>query len=138
MKSNKLTVQTTVQKGRKEVWDYYTKPRHITQWNFADPSWHCPSATNNMIIGGEYIARMEAKDGSFGFDFQAIYSEIKDEESFTYGFGGRECSIDFRDIDDTSTAVTVTFDPEEENTIEMQQNGWQIILNNFKKYAESQ
>jgi uncharacterized protein YndB with AHSA1/START domain len=74
--STKLTVHATINANRKKVWDYYTNPQHITKWNFADPSWHCPSAENDMRIGGKYRARMEAKDGSFGFDLEAVYTKI--------------------------------------------------------------
>ena len=77
--STKLTVHATINANRKKVWDYYTKPEHITKWNFADPSWHCPSAENDMRIGGKYKARMEAKDGSFGFDFEAVYTKLMRE-----------------------------------------------------------
>ncbi|MCS6982552.1 MAG: SRPBCC domain-containing protein, partial [Flavobacteriales bacterium] len=77
-------IQAVVSADRRIVWDYYTKPEHITRWNFADPSWHCPTASNDMRVGGKYLARMEAKDGSFGFDFEAIYNEVTDGEKFTY------------------------------------------------------
>lgn len=80
--SQKITVSATINADSKKVWNYYTHPEHIIQWNFADPSWHCPSASNDMKVGGKYAARMEAKDGSFGFDFEAVYDEIKDGENF--------------------------------------------------------
>ncbi len=82
--SNQITVTATINADVKKVWDYYTNPIHIVNWNFADPSWHCPSATNDMKIGGTYKARMEAKDQSFGFDFEAVYTDIKDGKEFTY------------------------------------------------------
>lgn len=131
----KITVQATIHADTKKVWDYYTLPTHITQWNFADPSWHCPRAENTMKVGGTYKARMEAKDGSFGFDFEAIYSEISAGKHFTYEFGGRTASVNFNDSNH-QTEVVVTFDPETENSIELQRDGWQAILNNFKKYVE--
>ncbi len=133
----KITIKAIVAANRNSVWEAYTIPEHITQWNFADPSWHCPSATNDLSIGGRYVARMEAKDGSFGFDFDAIYSDVKPGESFTYEFGERSASVHFNELEDHLTEVTVTFDPETENPIEMQREGWQMILNNFKKYTES-
>ena len=136
MTQEKITITATVLANKQKVWDYYTQPEHITQWNFADPSWHCPTATNDMKIGGLYIARMEAKDGSFGFDFKAIYTEIKSEENFTYEFDRRVVTITFKE-EGGQTEVCVTFDPETENSIELQRNGWQSILNNFKKYTES-
>lgn len=135
MSTSKITVQATVNADAKKVWEYYTSPTHITQWNFADPSWHCPTAINDMRVGGTYKARMEAKDGSFGFDFEAVYSEISSGKHFTYEFGGRKATVQFNPSGNT-TEVIVTFDPETENPIEMQRGGWQSILNNFKNYTE--
>jgi uncharacterized protein YndB with AHSA1/START domain len=135
--SNKITVTAIVNADIKKVWDYYTLPEHITKWNFADPSWHCPSASNDMRVGGKYSARMEAKDGSFGFDFGAIYDEIVEGEKFTYSMpNGRQVTVVFNKNGD-KTEVVVTFDPEQENPIEMQRNGWQAILDSFKKYTET-
>jgi uncharacterized protein YndB with AHSA1/START domain len=134
--ASKIKVTATINADTKKVWDFYTQPKHITKWNFADPSWHCPTAINDMNVGGRYVAKMEAKDGSFGFDFDAVYTEINKGENFTYEFGGRLAKVDFKDIDG-KTEVTVTFDPETENSIELQRNGWQAILDNFKKYTES-
>lgn len=132
----KIKVNVSVQADIKKVWDYYTNPKHIINWNFADPSWHCPSAENNMTVGGTYKARMEAKDGSFGFDFEAIYNEIVDGESFTYEFGGRTASVHFKSRDN-QTELMIEFDPEDENAVELQKDGWQSILNNFKSYTEN-
>ena len=136
MKLEKIQVSVSVTADKQKVWEYYTSPEHITQWNFADPSWHCPSATNDMKVGGVYKARMEARDGSFGFDFEAIYTEINNQESFTYQFGDRLAKIEFN-YKNNQTEVIITFDPETENSIELQKNGWQAILNNFKEYVES-
>jgi uncharacterized protein YndB with AHSA1/START domain len=136
MTTEKITIKATVLADKQKVWDYYTNPEHITKWNFADPSWHCPAATNDMKVGGRYVARMEAKDGSFGFDFDAVYTEINIGKSFTYEFGGRLSAVDFKEIG-RQTEVNVTFDPETENSIELQRKGWQAILDNFKKYTES-
>ncbi|HQE11273.1 MAG TPA: SRPBCC domain-containing protein [Flavipsychrobacter sp.] len=133
---NKITVSANIEAPSAKVWDYYTNPSHIVNWNFAHPSWHCPTATNDMKIGGTYKARMEAKDGSFGFDFEAIYSAIEIGKSFSYQFGERTAIVQFND-NGTNTEVAVQFDPESENPIEMQQEGWQAILNNFKSYVES-
>lgn len=137
MSNSKITVRATISADAHKVWDYYTNPTHIVNWNFADPSWHCPSAENDMQVGGAYNARMEAKDGSFGFNFEAVYTEILQGESFSYEFGGRLASVHFNRVGD-QTEVVVSFDPEHENPIEMQQAGWQAILNNFKNYTESQ
>ncbi|MBC6368517.1 SRPBCC family protein [Algoriphagus sp. AK58] len=131
----KITVQALVSAPLATVWERYTQPEHITQWNFAHPSWHCPSASNDLQVGGRYFARMEAKDGSFGFDFEAVYLEIVPMKSYSYEFGGRVCQVEFKEMDG-KTEVKVTFDPETENSLELQQNGWQAILDNFKNYAE--
>jgi uncharacterized protein YndB with AHSA1/START domain len=136
MNATKVTVNATIKADRKKVWDYYTNPKHITQWNFADPSWHCPNAENDMRVGGTYRARMEAKDGSFGFDFEAVYTEIVNGEKFTYKMGdGRVADVWFKDANG-QTEVIVTFDAEDQNPVEMQKGGWQAILNNFKAYTE--
>ena len=134
--SNRIKVAATINADAKKVWDYYTQPEHITQWNFAAPSWHCPSATNNMVVGGKYFARMEARDGSSGFDFEAIYDEINPGQSFTYSFGDRKVTVEFKNLVN-QTEVIIVFDPENENPIEMQRGGWQSILDNFKKYTET-
>jgi uncharacterized protein YndB with AHSA1/START domain len=135
MTAEKITISAIIKVAKTMVWDYYTLPEHITKWNFADPSWHCPSASNDMEIGGKYLARMEAKDGSFGFDFEAYYTSLNPGENFTYEFAGRTVIVEFKDKN-ASTEVIVSFDPETENPIELQKNGWQAILNNFKKYCE--
>jgi uncharacterized protein YndB with AHSA1/START domain len=135
MSTTKITVQATINAEAKKVWNSYTNPKHIVHWNFADPSWHCPNAENDMQIGGIYKVRMEAKDGSFGFDFEAIYTEIIEGKQFTYEFEERTITVQFDNLGN-QTEVVVTFDPENENPIEIQQNGWQMILNNFKAYTE--
>ncbi|BAV07244.1 Uncharacterized conserved protein YndB, AHSA1/START domain [Filimonas lacunae] len=135
--SNTITVSAIVHADSKKVWDYYNNPEHITQWNFADPSWHCPSASNDMRVGGKYVARMEAKDGSFGFDLEATYNAVAEGESFTYAMpNGRQVTVVFQQKGN-ATEVDVTFDPETENPLEMQRNGWQAILNSFKRYTET-
>lgn len=136
METTKVTVQATINADKRKVWNYYNTPEHITKWNFADPSWQCPNAENDMKVGGKYRARMEAKDGSFGFDFEAIYSDIVDGEQFTYGLDGRTVNVIFKTLAN-QTEVVVSFDAENENPIEMQKAGWQAILNNFKNYTET-
>ena len=131
MNTEKIRVKAIINADRQKVWNYYTKPEHITKWNFADPSWHCPTAQNDMQVGGKYSARMEAKDGSFGFDFVAIYTEIIIEQQFSYEFGGRKATVN------NKTEIIIDFDAENENPIEMQKDGWQAILNNFKLYTET-
>ena len=135
--NNSITVTATIHADIKKVWDYYTKPEHIVKWNFADPSWHCPSASNDMHPGGKYKARMEAKDGSFGFDFEAVYDEVVNEEKFVYTMtDGRQASIVFENVGN-KTNMIVTFEAEMENPADMQKEGWQAILNNFKSYVEA-
>ena len=135
MGNSQIRIQEIIYAEVEKVWSYYNEPSHIVNWNFADPSWHCPSAENDLSVGGTYKARMEAKDGSFGFDFEAVYTEISKVKSFTYEFGGRTATVEFDDLGG-KTEVIVTFDPEDENPIEMQKKGWQAILTNFKNYTE--
>lgn len=134
--SEKITVNAAVAAARDKVWEAYTSPAHIVNWNFASDDWCCPNATNDLRVGGKYTARMEAKDGSLGFDFESIYDEVRPEEKLVFTLGdGRVVDITFSD-NGSNTAVSVTFDAENENPIEMQRDGWQAILNNFKKYTE--
>jgi uncharacterized protein YndB with AHSA1/START domain len=131
-----ITISTQINADISTVWDRYTQPQHITQWNFADVSWCCPYAENDLRVGGKYLARMEAKDGSFGFDFEVIYTEVTLHEKLVYEFGGRVATVLFTSKEE-GTEVTITFDPESENPLEMQQQGWQSILNHFKAYVEN-
>ena len=133
----KISINSTINLPKDTVWKYYTSPEHIIHWNFADPSWHCPSAENDMKVGGKYKARMEAKDGSFGFDFEAIYTSLSQGNNFVYRMeDGRESEVVFTDLDG-KTELQVTFDAESQNSIDLQRNGWQTILDNFKRYAET-
>lgn len=137
MKTKILTIQATIAVEKEKAWEYYTLPEHITQWNFASEDWHCPSATNDLQVGGKYSAHMAAKDGSFEFDFEAIYQEIIPFEKIRYTLlDDREVSINF-ESKENHTHVTINFEAESENSLELQQNGWQAILNNYKKYCES-
>ena len=137
MEATKITIHATISAGIQKVWNYYTQPVHITKWNFASPDWHCPSPRNDMRIGGKYTARMEAKDGSFGFEFEATYSEITENQKFVYIMpDGREVSVSINE-DNHLTNITVCFDAETENSVELQREGWQAILNNFKNYVEN-
>ena len=130
-----ITIEAIVNKPIDTVWECWTKPEHITNWCFASDDWHAPSSTSDFKIGGKLSTRMEAKDGSFGFDFEAIYADILIGKEFTYSFDGRTANVQFQSSTN-QTIVTITFDPETENSIEMQQSGWQAILNNFKHYTE--
>lgn len=130
-----ITIRAIIKASIKQVWDCYTNPVHIVHWNFAAPSWHCPIAENDLKVGGLYKARMEAKDGSEGFYFEAIYNAVIPYESFTYTFGDRKATVEFIAAGDETTVI-ISFDPEQENSIELQEAGWQAILNNFKMYTE--
>jgi uncharacterized protein YndB with AHSA1/START domain len=132
----KVTVKATVNAPVEKVWEYWTEPKHITKWNNASDDWHTPIAENNLTVGGKFLTRMEAKDGSFGFDFGGIYDEVKLNELISYTMGdGRKVTITFK-AQGNETEVIETFDAETSNPVEMQQAGWQAILDNFKKYAE--
>ncbi len=133
----KITIQATISADKKKVWDYYIDPKHIIHWNFASDDWCCPSAENDLRVGGKYIARMEAKDKSSSFNFEATYDEIVLGEKFTFTLeDGRTVHVSFETVDG-KTQVTVIFDAEKENSEEMQRDGWQSILNNFKSYVEN-
>jgi uncharacterized protein YndB with AHSA1/START domain len=132
----KVTVKTTVHAPVEKVWNYWTEPNHIKNWNNASEDWHTPVAENDLRPGGKFLSRMEAKDGSFGFDFGGIYDEVKELEFISYSLGdGRKVEITFTGKEN-GTEVVETFDVETTNPVEMQQAGWQAILDNFKKYAE--
>ena len=135
--ADKIIIKASIQQEKAKVWDHYTTPEHIVNWNFASHDWCCPKAENDMKLGGIYKARMEAKDGSFGFDFEAKYTAINEGNSFSYQLtDGR--SVDLEMIQGSNeTLVQMSFDPEKVNSIEMQKQGWQAILDNFKSYSES-
>jgi uncharacterized protein YndB with AHSA1/START domain len=134
---NKVKIEATVSADINKVWKYWTEPEHIKKWNFASEDWHCPSAENDLRVGGKFSSRMEAKDGSFGFDFGGIYDEVIDYEKIAFTMGdGRQAITIFEQLGDVKTKITTTFDAENQNPIEMQKNGWQAILNNFKKHVE--
>lgn len=132
-----LTVETKIQAPIDKVWEAYNEPGHIISWNYASDDWHCPVAENELYPGGKYKARMEAKDGSFGFDFEAVYDEVLAHQKIAYTMpDGRKASTEF-ESDEGATKLTTRFDAENQNPAEMQQQGWQAILNNFKKYVEA-
>lgn len=133
----KITVEAFVKAPKDAVWKLWTTPEDIVRWNNASTDWHTPSAKNDLRGGGEFLYRMEAKDGSFGFDFGGVYDNIKTEEFIAYTIGdGRKVEINFTSHGN-ETKVTETFEAESQNPIQMQRDGWQAILNNFKKYTES-
>jgi len=131
-----ITIETIVNKPIDKVWDYWTNAEHITKWCFASDDWHAPSSTSDLRVGGKLSTRMEAKDGSFGFDFWGIYNDIIPNEKLSITLGDdRKWEIYFTKVEN-GIKIIETFEAESENPIEMQQAGWQMILNNFKKYTE--
>lgn len=135
--SQKITIQQVVHQPIQKVWEMFNAPEHMTKWNFADESWHCPYAQNNLTVGGKLFSRMEARDGSFGFDYTGTYEVIEHHKKIVYRLDdGRGVQTDFDSLGN-DTRITITFDAEKENPIEMQSAGWNAILGNFKKYAES-
>jgi len=133
-----ITVRATVDAPVERVWTLWTEPGHIKQWNTASTEWHTTAAENDLRAGGKFSSRMEAKDGSIGFDFSGVYEAVDPVERIAYVLGdGRKVEVTFSG-DGRKTEVVETFDPENENPREMQQAGWQAILDNFKRYAEAQ
>ena len=131
-----LTVKTTINAAVEKVWEYWSKPAHITQWCNASDDWHTPRAENDLRTGGKFTSRMEARDGSMGFDFGGIYDAVKLHEYIEYTMDdGRKVSIHFN-ADGNKTTIVESFDAEDTNPLELQQGGWQAILDNFKKYTE--
>ena len=132
-----IKVETNISAPIERVWDYWTLPNHITHWNFASDDWHCPWAKNDVRAGGKFVWRMEAKDGSFGFDFGGEYQTVKPNQIIEYTIGdGRKVKITFTK-DGNQTHVTEVFEAESQNPLEMQKGGWQAILDNFRKYVEA-
>lgn len=131
----KITVETTISAPIEKVWKAYSTPQDIMQWNFASDDWYCPNSTVDFRVGGVFSSRMEAKDGSSGFDFEGVYTKIIPLELIEYQFGDRMAEITFKENSE-GVEVRVTFDPENEFPVEYQQAGWQSILDNFKKHVE--
>ena len=136
-----ITVQAVVNAPVEQVWKLYTEPEHVMKWNNASNDWHTPRAENDLKVGGKFLYRMEAKDGSSGFDFNGTYKQVKTNELIVYSLtDGRQVEIIFTtkdDDNDARTKIDITFDAESTFPIEMQRDGWQAILNNFKKYVET-
>ena len=133
-----ITLEITILKPISKVWEYFTQPEHITQWNFASDEWTCPTAENNLKIGGKFNYRMEAKDQSFGFDYTGIYDEILPLEKIKYHLDDcRKVEVIFEKIDENTTKVTETFDPDPEQPPQMQLDGCYAILDNFHKHVEN-
>lgn len=134
--SNSVTVFNFIKAPIEKIWDCYNDPKHIVCWNFASPDWECPSAEVDLQIGGKFKSRMQAKDGSFGFDFIVIYTNVDKPNKLAYKMeDGRTAEVNFTAYGEYVKAE-VRFDIEKENPREMQRQGWQSILDNFKKYTE--
>lgn len=134
--STKITVEARVNAPIETVWMAWTQPEHIVQWNAASEDWHCPSAVNDLRVGGKFNMRMEAKDQSMAFDFEGTYTGITPQERIAYKLDDdREVVVDFRAEGD-STFISETFDAESVHPAEMQRAGWQSILDNFRRHAE--
>lgn len=132
-----ITVESTIQAPVEKVWEYWNQPEHIKKWAFASEDWHVPACENDLRTGGKFSTTMAAKDGSFSFDFGGVYTQVKEHKLIEYTLGDeRKVSILFSSIGD-ATKVVETFEAEDTNPVEMQQSGWQAILDNFKKYTEA-
>lgn len=133
----RITVEATINAPVAKVWQAWNTPGDIVKWNTPDPSWHCPSSENDLRVNGTFKNRMEAKDGSFGFDFEGTYNKVDLNREIAYTMpDGRKVDTLFIE-NDGKTTVTTTFDPETQNAPEFQKQGWQAILDNFVKYVES-
>ena len=135
-KKPQITVRTTVQAPIEKVWQYWNGPEHITKWNQASPDWHTPKASNDLRVGGKFIATMAAKDGSMSFDFEGVYDKVEPNQLIEYTIAdGRKVSILFNS-NKNETSVVETFEAEGTNSLELQQAGWQAIMDSFKNYVE--
>lgn len=137
-KNKTITVETIVNAPVAKVWQCWTDPVHITKWCQASDDWHAPYAENDIRTGGKFVTRMEAKDGSYGFDFGGVYDKVEVNSLIEYTMEDkRKVRIVFTS-DGNKTSISESFDPEDENSLELQQTGWQAILDNFRKYTESE
>jgi len=137
MSNTLITIEANINAPAEKVWKTWSEPEHIMKWNNASEDWHTTKAENDLRAGGKFLSRMEAKDGSFGFDFAGIYTHVKPHELIAYTLGdGRKVSITFTS-QGMSTHIKNEFEAENENPVEMQKAGWQAILDNFKKYVEA-
>lgn len=137
MQDNAITVKTTVDATPKEAWHYYTESEHVVNWNFASEDWHCAVAKNDLSVGGEFLIKMTSKQGNMSFDLEGTYDEIDANNHIVYTLeNGRKVSVDFAEKGE-STEVTVSFDPDQEQSTDHQREGWQAILDNFNKYVNT-
>lgn len=132
----KITVESIVHAPIDQVWQIYNNPQDIEQWNTASLDWHTVNSINDLRVGGQFSNRMQAKDGSMGFDFAGTYIEVIPHEKIAYTFGDRIAEVIFKQ-EGSAVLVRISFDPENQYPIEQQQAGWQAILNNFAHYVEN-
>lgn len=132
-----ITVETVVAASPERVWQAWTNPDDIVAWNFASDDWCCPSAHVDLRVGGVFGARMEARDGSFGFDFTGTYTVVEPLRRLAFAMeDGRTVQVEFA-LDGEGVRVSESFDAEDQNSAEMQRAGWQAILDNFRRHVES-
>ncbi len=132
-----IIIEVFINASIEKVWDYWTNPKHIKTWCFASEDWHSTRAENDLKVGGKFLTRMEAKDGSFGFDFEGIYDSIQTYKNMIYTLlDDRKVTVDFEKTEN-GVKIIENFEEESENTLELQKQGWQAILNNFKTYVEN-
>ncbi len=132
----RISVETVVNAPIEKVWSIYNSPEHIVKWNAASDDWHTTSSSVDLRVGGNFSSRMEAKDGSFGFDFAGTYTKVEKNKLIEYSFGDRLAQVEFSALPD-GVRVRVEFDSEETHSVEQQQQGWQAIIDNFKRHVES-
>ncbi|MES2455859.1 MAG: SRPBCC family protein [Bacteroidota bacterium] len=137
METTKITVEATVDAAIEKVWNCWTAPVHIIKWNNASPDWHTPYAENDLRTGGKFKSTMAARDGSMSFDFEGEYTNVVDQQLIEYALGdGRTVKVEFIE-EGVAVKIIEQFDAEQMNPVDMQQAGWQAILNNFKSYTEN-
>jgi uncharacterized protein YndB with AHSA1/START domain len=137
MQSNAITITTTVNAPIEKVWEYWNKPEHISRWAFASDDWMAEGKANDLKVGGTFLSVMSSKDKTQSFDFGGTYTAVEENKLIEYDMpDGRHVKNVFESTPQ-GVVITETFDPENENSLEMQRGGWQAILDNFKKYAES-
>jgi uncharacterized protein YndB with AHSA1/START domain len=136
MKNKSVTIEIMINRPIDQVWLKWTLPQHIMEWNNASEDWYTPSAKNDLRAGGNFNYKMAARDGSYSFDYSGIYDEVSFGKKIAYTLGdGRMVVVEFIELDEF-VKVVETFEVEDTNSLEMQRDGWQAILNNFKRYAE--
>jgi len=134
--NNIITVNARINAHVDKVWSFFTGPEHIVGWNYASDNWHTPKTENDLRVGGRFVSRMEARDGSEGFDFSGTYTRVEPLEEIAYTLDDERLVQVFFVSEEKETVVTTTFEAEQTNSMELQQTGWQAILDNFKKYCE--